>query len=137
MQTSPKLLPAREKTISRFKSQLSDDDETSASPIIRYVPSHASISTGKQTAAALILRYAAKYHASPEECAHKEFESALKETLNLRDLLELRYIKPSVPGDSTIILGSLHQERGGMLSRPEHYLPGSADISASLPDMAP
>lgn len=129
-------LPAAKKTFSGFKS-MSSDDETSSRPVVRYVPSSAFISTEKQAGAALILRYAAKYHASPEQCAHKEFERALQEILKMREFLDLRYKSPSVPGDTTMLPDSLHQEPGGMLARPDHYLPGSADNSTSLPDMHP
>ena len=66
-----------------------------------------------------------------------EFEKALQETIKLRDLLNLRYKTPSVPGDTTMLPDSLHQEPGGMLARPDHYLPASADSSTALPAMRP
>ena len=117
------LMPPTQKPASRFGTGRSDDDDDTSSPVVRPTHTRPYISSRQQQGVLIALRYAQKYHTSPEDAARKEFESALRETLRLRDLMHLRYVKPSVPGDSVLISGGLHQETGGMVSRPDHYLP--------------
>ena len=91
----------------------SDDDTANTLPRPP-AAARASLSLPQQQAIAVALRYEQVYHASPEERARKEFEDALRETLQMRELLNLRYWSSpdAAPGDDVMIVGPLRQESG-------------------------
>lgn len=126
-------LPSSQVSASSSRSDSEDEDGSTRN---RFVPKHVTSSSisrfvGSDTrkGAMLALDYAHQYHHSPLDEARKEFEAALRDILRLRDKMELQYARPSVPGDSFLIIGDLHEEPGGFIDRPDHYSPTNMDQS--------
>ena len=104
----PDTLPAPRPYASR-----SEDDDT-ANTLPRPIAARVTLTLPQQQAIAIVLRYEQVYHTSPEERARQEFEDALRETLQMRELLNLRHWSSpdAAPGDDVMIIGPLRQELG-------------------------
>ncbi len=89
-----------------------EDEEGSSITVRRLHTPRSAPLTRQEEAVDLALKYARTYHASPEDVARRNFEAALRNIVNLRDLLHYQFHKPSVEGSSTMIPGLLHQEAG-------------------------
>ncbi len=92
----------------------STDDEDTGNTLPRPTAYKPSLTPAQQQAIALVLRYEQQYRASPEEPARAEFEQGLRETLQMRELLNMQYWNnpDAAPGDEVTIAGPLRQEMG-------------------------
>lgn len=92
----------------------SSDDEDTGSTLSRPAAYKPTLSPAQQQAIALVLRYEQQYRAAPEVRARTEFEQALRETIQMRDLLNMQHWNnpDAAPGDEVTIIGSLRQEIG-------------------------